>query len=217
MAVAGKNHGDVAFIGGGNDFGVADGAAGLDRGGGAGFGGGDEAVREREKSVAADHAAFERQAGFARFPNGDAAGIDAAHLAGADAERAARSDVNDGVGFDVLDDAPAEKHGVHLLIGGGAFGDDFHVFALGALEIAILQEVRAGADTANIQRAAAVGIFQHAHQAKIFFLLQQREGVGFEIGGDDDFGENFGDGFGAAQIERLVGGDDAAKGGLPVG
>jgi hypothetical protein len=39
-----KHHGDTAFVGGLDDLGVADGSAGVDGSGGAGFGGGDEAI-----------------------------------------------------------------------------------------------------------------------------------------------------------------------------
>jgi hypothetical protein len=40
MARAGENHGHVAGVGGGNDFRIAHGTAGLYRGNGAGIGGG---------------------------------------------------------------------------------------------------------------------------------------------------------------------------------
>src|SRR5438128_2691605 len=59
MAETGEDHGEVAFVGGGDDFRIAEGAARLNRGGGAGFGGGDEAVWEWKKCVAANDAAFE--------------------------------------------------------------------------------------------------------------------------------------------------------------
>jgi hypothetical protein len=111
----GEDHGQVACVGGGDDFGVAHRTAGLDGGGGAGLGGGDQSVREREESVAANHAALEGKPGFARFPDGDAAGVDPAHLAGADAEGLPRVGVDDGVGFDVFDDPPAEQHGLEFL------------------------------------------------------------------------------------------------------
>src|SRR4051812_18723558 len=69
MAKTGEDHRDVAFVGDGDDFGIADGAAWLNGGGGAGFGGGDEAVGERKKCIAANHTAFEGEAGFACFPD----------------------------------------------------------------------------------------------------------------------------------------------------
>ena len=48
---------------------------------------GNQTVRERKKRVAADDAPLQRQSRLARFPNRDAAGIDPAHLARANAER----------------------------------------------------------------------------------------------------------------------------------
>ncbi len=58
VARAGEDHGHAAFVGGGDDFFVADGAAGLDGAGGAGVGGGEESVGEGEEGVAADGASF---------------------------------------------------------------------------------------------------------------------------------------------------------------
>ena len=54
---AGEEHGHPAAIGFGDDFGVADTSPGLDRGGRAGLGGGDQAVGERKEGVAGHGAA----------------------------------------------------------------------------------------------------------------------------------------------------------------
>lgn len=97
VACAGEGHGHAAFVRGGNDFRIADRAAGLNGSGGTGGSSCDEAVCKREKCVAADHTAFKGEAGFTSFPDRNAAGIDAAHLACTDAERAIGTDVNDGV------------------------------------------------------------------------------------------------------------------------
>jgi len=116
MPAAGEGHGHAALVGGGDDFGVALGAAGLDGGSRAGLGGGDETVGEREECIAANGAAAEVEFGFAGLPNGDAAGVHPAHLAGTDAEGTILGGVNDGVGLDVLDGAPAEKHGLEFVL-----------------------------------------------------------------------------------------------------
>src|SRR3954467_9072291 len=125
MAEICKDHGHAALVGGGDDLRVAHGTAGLNCSGGAGFGGSNEAVRKGKECIAANNAAFERQAGFACFPDSDTAGINAAHLAGANAECAAGGAVNNGIGFHVFDHAPAEDHRFKFFVGRRAFRDHF--------------------------------------------------------------------------------------------
>src|SRR5580698_4964153 len=119
VAHAGEDHGEVEAVGGGDDVVVAHGAAGLNHGGGAGFGGFFDAVGEWEKGVGGDDAAGERRL---RFHHGDFYGINAAHLAGSDAEGGAVFGEDDGVGFDVLRDFPGEAHRGHFFGGGDALG-----------------------------------------------------------------------------------------------
>src|SRR5580692_4653753 len=83
MPHAGEYHGHSEPVGGGDYVVVADGSAGLDDGDGSGFGGFFDAVGEREKSVGGDNASGERRL---RFHHGDFDGVDAAHLAGANAD-----------------------------------------------------------------------------------------------------------------------------------
>ena len=54
VAVTGEAHGHAAFIGGGDDIGIALAASWLDGGGGAGVGGGQQAVGERKEGVTGD-------------------------------------------------------------------------------------------------------------------------------------------------------------------
>src|SRR4051812_7697041 len=75
VSSAGEDHGHAAFVGGGDDVGIADGAARLDGRCRAGFGGGNETIGEGEEGVAANYAAVEGEGGFGGFPNGDTAGI----------------------------------------------------------------------------------------------------------------------------------------------
>src|SRR5437764_15392663 len=96
VARAGEDHGDVAGVRRRDDFAIAHRAARLDCCSGASLGSGDEPVRERKKRVTANDTALEEETRFARFPNSNAAGIDAAHLAGADAEGATSRGINDG-------------------------------------------------------------------------------------------------------------------------
>ena len=51
VAHAGEDHGEAGFIGGGDDFIVADGAAGLDDGGGTRFSSSKQAICEGEERV----------------------------------------------------------------------------------------------------------------------------------------------------------------------
>ena len=84
------------------------GAAGLNDGGGSGFGDFFDAVGEREEGVGRGDGALERQLGF---HGADFGGIDAAHLSGADADGLSVAGVDDGVGLDVLADFPGEEQG----------------------------------------------------------------------------------------------------------
>ena len=88
VAEAGKDHRHIALVGGGDDFGVAHGAARLNGAGRARVGRGDQSIGKWEKCVARDGAAVKREARLVRFPNCDARSINARHLAGADAESA---------------------------------------------------------------------------------------------------------------------------------
>lgn len=54
VAMTGEAHGHAAFIGGGDDIGIALAASWLDGGGGAGVGGGQQAVGERKEGVTGD-------------------------------------------------------------------------------------------------------------------------------------------------------------------
>ena len=59
MAESGEDHGQFMFVGGGDHGVVLDGAAGLNGGGGAGLGGGNQTVGKRKEGIAAYDAAVE--------------------------------------------------------------------------------------------------------------------------------------------------------------
>src|SRR5947208_35072 len=94
---AGEYHRHLAFVSGSNHFFVANRAARLNSAGCASFGRSDQPVREWEKSVARDRAAFERKPSFVRFPNRNARSVDSRHLAGANSKCPVRLGVYDGV------------------------------------------------------------------------------------------------------------------------
>ena len=122
MAVSRKYHGNSRGVSGGNHFLVADGASGLDAGGGSGVNRHLKAVCKREHGVGRHNTALQIQAGLPGLPDGNAGGIHTAHLPGADAKRAVRTAKNDGVGMNLLHDAPVETHGGQFFLGRGALG-----------------------------------------------------------------------------------------------
>ena len=83
MPLAGEDHGDSVFIARGNDLFIATGTARLDDRGDTRRGGAVNRVVEREKRVGGEHGPAGAIAGFFQ---GDFDRIDAAHLAGADAD-----------------------------------------------------------------------------------------------------------------------------------
>ena len=83
----------------------------------------EQAVGEGEEGVGRDDRALGQRLGKARclgrverLAGGDARGIDAAHLAGADADRGAVLGIDDGVRLDVLGDAEGEFQVGHLRV-----------------------------------------------------------------------------------------------------
>src|SRR5713101_541402 len=97
MADTGKDHRHVVLIGSSNYFFVANGTTRLNSAGCTAVRGGDQPIREWKKGIARDRAAFEREPGFVRFPNGNARSIDTRHLPGANAKGPIRPSVNDRI------------------------------------------------------------------------------------------------------------------------
>ena len=113
------------------------------------------------------------------FPNGDPGGIDTAHLSGSDAKGAVGMGIDDGVGFDVFDDAPSEDAGPDFLSGGGAFGDDFalEIVEADAFLVAVHDHEATGAGT-DERRPFRVDVgVVHFDEAKIFLFLEEAAGV----------------------------------------
>ena len=108
MSHAGKDHRDAMLVGRRDDLFVFDRAAGLNHGFGAGVGCFVEAVAERVERIGCDRRAFEIQSMGGGAHDGDLGGIDAAHLAGTDAEHLIRRSEYDGVRFHMPADPPGE-------------------------------------------------------------------------------------------------------------
>ncbi len=116
-----------ARVRGGDHLRVADRAAGLDHRRRAGGDRDLQPVGEREERVGGDDAALRQRlrqpgglGGFLALPGGDARGVDAARLAGADADRRGVLGIDDGVGLHVLADAEGEEQVVEFRSSVGA-------------------------------------------------------------------------------------------------
>ncbi len=108
MPRASEGHRQSAFIRRRDHFRVAHRAAWLDGRRRARFRCSSQTICKRKECIAANHAASERQFRLACFPHGDAAGINAAHLARAYAQRPVSGGINNRVRLDVFYYAPAE-------------------------------------------------------------------------------------------------------------
>ena len=183
---SGEDHGEAEAVGGGDDVVILDGAAGLDDGGSAGSGNGFESVGEREEGVGGGDGAFEREDGF---HGAEAGGVDAAHLAGADADGLAVARVDDGVGFDVLADAPGEEQAAEFFGGGRTPGDDFELGLGDAAGVGVLQQQAAG-DVLDDRARRRVADFD---EAEVLFGGEAFAGFGGESGRGDGFDEELGD------------------------
>ena len=135
VANAGEEHGQAEAVGGGDDFGVALRASGLNDGGGSGLGDFFDAIGEGEEGVGGGDGAFQRELGF---HGADLGGIYAGHLSGADADGLAVARVDDGVGLHVFADFPGEEQGAGFFRRGSALGDDFEIGVLQGADVGVL-------------------------------------------------------------------------------
>src|SRR5437016_5630006 len=140
MPRAGEHHRHAVLVRGGDDFRVPLRAAGLDHGADAVVRGHIHAVAEWEEGIGGHGGAFDLELLVRRLHRGDAAGIDAAHLSGADADRGAVARKQDGVGLHELAHPPGEQQVGELRLGRLAPGDDAQ--AGGCLDAARVPRLR---------------------------------------------------------------------------
>ena len=100
-----EDHRHAMFIGGGDDFGVVAGAAGLNGGEDASFGGLVDAVSEREESVAGDNAPL---ASISGLLSGDLCRIESAHLACSGSGDRSVLAKDDRIRLHMLENTPSE-------------------------------------------------------------------------------------------------------------
>ena len=181
---AGEDHGQTQTVGGGNDFGIFDGAAGLNESRGAVTAASSRPSGKGKNASEATTLPSERRAFSADFD-----GIDAAHLARADGDDLAGAGVDDGIRFHVLGDFPGELECLPFFGGGGAVGLDFGGTRVEAVAVFGLGEPAAG-DGADDER---FGRGQNLEEAEVFFRGEDGESVEGVIGRGDGFDEKFGD------------------------
>ena len=188
-------------------------------GGGAGGGGGQEPVRKGKEGVGRDHAALRaraRLAGGGRciggLLRGDPRGIDAAHLARADADCGAVLGVDDGVRLHVLGDGEGEQEVRTLLFRRRAPGHGLELVCRYPRRVLSLYQ-KAVVQRAHHQPRAARPAAR-AGQEKPQIALRRESGTRLVVGfrRDHDLGEESGDQARRRAVERPVGGDHAAEG-----
>src|SRR5262245_814449 len=142
VPAAREEHADPQAVGDREDLGIALRTAGLDDDPHSRFGQALDAVGEREEGVGSGDAPAQVVPRVPRLAHREIAAIDAAHLAGADAEGAAIAADDDGVGAHVLRHDP-EKGGVLALRGRRLRpGRDLHLPELVEAVVAVLHEQR---------------------------------------------------------------------------
>ncbi len=149
---------------------------------------------------------------------GDARGVDAAHLAGADTDGLTVLGVNDGVGLDELGHFPGEDQVVDFLLGRCALGHDLEVGFADHADVAALHQQATG-DALEVPGGGTFGRpFATGQQAHVGFGGDDGAGFFADARSDDDFDElTLDDGLGGFAVQLAVEGDDAAERRLGVG
>ncbi len=170
--------------------------------------------RNGKKASEATTEPFSDRPALVGLDAGDLGRVDAAHLAGADAQGHAAAAEDDGVGLDELGDAFGEEQVFDLLGGRLHLGDDLEAGGLGGEVVGRLHQ-QAAADALQFQLVAGRG--RAARPARAGSVLAGQRGLGFggEGRGDQHFDEVLALVHGVDHVEAdfAVEGDDAAEGG----
>lgn len=143
------------------------------------------AVAEREKGIGSGTGAVEVEIGILRFAGGDAGAVHAAHLACADAVGLTTFTEDDGVGFDVFGDVPYKHQVVPFLLGRLAFGDDFQISTVEAVDVGGLYQ-QSAADAFEF-KAVGTCLKRHFQYAHVFLGGGDFECFGGELRRHEDF------------------------------
>ena len=167
-------------------------------------------VAEWEEGIGSGTCAVEVEIGILRFAGGDAGAVHAAHLACADAVGLTAFTEDDSVRFDVFCYIPYEHQVVPFLLGRLAFGDDFQIGAVDAMDVGGLYQQ--SATDAFEFKAVGTCFKRHFQYAHVFLGCGDFEGFGGELRRHEDFHKlvvgNLFDGF---AVHFAVEGDDAAE------
>ena len=218
MTHAGEDHGNAGFISGSDHLGITHRTARLDHCSDTYFSRVIDTVTEREERIRSHDRALHLQTGMLGLDRGDARGVHAAHLAGADADGLTVLGVDDGVGFDELGHFPGEDQVVDLLLGRCTLGDHFQVAFGDHADVAALDQQAAG-DALVVPGSGTLGRpLATGQQAHIGFGSDHGAGFFADARGNDHFDElTLDDGLGGFAVQLAVEGDDAAEGRLGVG
>ena len=189
MPNPGKHHRHAMFIRRLDHLIVSHGTTGLYHSTNSNFGGGIDPVAEREKCIGRHHGLHDDKTLFRCLHGRDPCTYHSTHLTSTHTNGTSGTCENDGVGLDVLDGAPAEKHGLEFVLAWVTLGDDFEIGGGGLPEVALLHKERLSADGADVPRHDVGRVEQQPGQTQVFLLLQQLECVRGEVGSDDDLGE----------------------------
>ncbi len=150
--------------------------------------------------------------GLGRLLGGDADAVDAAHLAGADADRRAAAREDDRVRLDVLRDRVGEQQVGDLGLGRRALRDDLQIVAGGRDPVALLDQQPAGEFVRRPALRFRVGqaVRPPAAAAPPCARAISRA-AGSASGRDDDLDKDLRDRLGGGGVERAVQRDDAAE------
>ena len=219
VADAGEDHGDAVLVGGRDHLVVAHRTARLDHRLRARLDGRQQTVGKGKEGVRRHDAPFGQRLGeteclgrVLRLARGDARRIDPAHLTRADADRRAVSDIDDGVGLDVLGNAEGEFHVGEFRLARLALGHAFQVEIVDHGVVALLLQEAAGNGFDQNAPCARIGERARRQQPQILLRRDDRRRLVGDRRRNDHLGEDLDDLLRRFGVERAVQRDDAAEG-----
>ena len=217
MSHAREDHGQTVLVRRLDYLVIAHRAARLDDGRDAGFGRRVDAVAEREECVRRHDGTGYVEALVSGLDRRDPGAVDAAHLAGADADRHVVPAEDDGVRLHVLDDLPGEQHVVHLPGCRRLLGYDLEVAGRDDTPVGVLHEQATGY-LPEVQSRGGVFPGTRAEDPDVFLFRERFGRLFVDSGRHDDFDKlPVDDCLRGRRVERLVERDDAAEGRRRVG